>query len=155
MVPLVQVVHLPWVPCTFFLNIEVHLLVKNLSPGHGYLRQWLICQTRWKKNIKDNEKKKKEPQDGILWRSSFLYEDLKLPKTLDLLRTPLAKKCLLILSSMLGDLHWRSLDHSVKSGQGQNPFGSHSLKILDCSALLHCSLSASPVFRKVVDSTIW
>ena len=97
---------------------EVHLSVKNFSPRQGFLRQWLICQRRWKRKFvffyfiffwK--------PQVGVLWRPAFLYEGMMLPRKLDLQRTSPGKKYCnhVIFSSMLKVLHQRS------HGRGVNP----------------------------------
>ena len=63
---------------------EVHQLVKKFGLRHGYLSEGKVCRRRWKDNnfyfIF---------QVGVLWRSSFLFEALRLPKKLDLQRTPL------------------------------------------------------------------
>ena len=65
---------------------EVHRSVKNFSPKHGYLRQRMVCRRRWEDN-------KLFSQVGVLWRSSLLSEALRLPKKLDLRRTPPSRKC--------------------------------------------------------------
>ena len=58
---------------------------------------------------------------GVLWRPSFLFEDLKLPKKLDLRRTALTKSLVMLIAmsffhSMLEVLHYRILGRSVNPG---------------------------------------
>ena len=81
---------------------EVHWSVRSFSPRHGYLRQGMVCRRRV----------------GVLRRSSFLSEALRLPEKLDLHRTPLLKSVrhvgiLVIFSSMYNVLHQRTLGCSV------------------------------------------
>ena len=57
-------------------------------------------------------------QVGVLQRSSFLSKALRLPKKLDLQRTPFLKSVRhvdihVICSSMYNVLHQRTLDHNV------------------------------------------
>ena len=40
------------------------------------------------------------PQVGVLQRSNFLFEGLRLPKKLDLRRTPLAKSVAMLVSML-------------------------------------------------------
>ena len=40
----------PWLRAALHYVGEVHRLVKSFSPRHGYLRQGMVCQRRWKDN---------------------------------------------------------------------------------------------------------
>ena len=71
---------------------EVHQAVKNFNPTQGYLRHQLVWHTRWENIIK------KIPQVGVAQRSSFLSKGLRLPKKLDLQRTPLAKSVAMLIA---------------------------------------------------------
>ena len=70
---------------------EVHRSVEKFSPKHGYLRRGMVCRRRWKDN-------KYFIQVGLLLRSRFLYEALRLLKKLKLHRTPLSKKVSMLAS---------------------------------------------------------
>ena len=76
---------------------EVHESVKNFSPRHGYLRQRMVCQRRWHIN-------KYFIQVGVLRRSNFLYEPLRMPKKLDLQRNPLQKSVAMFLMISFEDI---------------------------------------------------
>jgi hypothetical protein len=61
----------------------------------GYLMQQWEWWTRWKK------KTRKMSQVGVFRRPSFLTKGLRLPKKLDLPKTRLAKKNVVMLGTMI------------------------------------------------------
>ena len=93
---------------------KVHHSVKN------FRQRLAIWGINWY-GIQDGKyNNNKMPQVGVLQRSSFLSEGLRLPpEKLDLQRTPLTKKNIchvgnhVVFSFMLQTLHQRTFDHSV------------------------------------------
>lgn len=83
---------------------------------------------------------KEMSQVGVLFKSSFLCEGLRLPKKLGLWRIPLAKSVTMLpnnvrqpchFSSVLGVLHRRSL-HSGVNPSLKNPF--RPIMLLQCTS---------------------
>ena len=114
--------------------LEVHVLGRPLDTFF-----WALTNS-WSRFL---------PQVGDLHRPSFLYEGLRLPKKLDLQRSPLARSVamLIIISSviMLELLHHTGLGHSINLGRWRTHFVAiitllHSPQILD-RALRHRSLN--------------
>ena len=108
----------PFLPMTYLraslhYGGEVHRPVKKFSPRHGFLRQRMVRRRRW------------EDKWIILFKLEFsrgqvscLWLNLRLPKKLDLRRTPLLKSVRhigihVIFSSMYNVLHQRTLGRSV------------------------------------------
>ena len=92
---------------------EVHRTVKSFSPRHGYLRQGMVCQQRWKDNIYIFLSSWGSPEVKFLvWGFQVAQEPWPL-------ETPLLKSVRhvgihVIFSSMYNVLHQRTLGRSVK-----------------------------------------